>query len=561
MPVCRPPWRAGFKAIVALACVSAVAPAKASFPAVISVGELSGSNGFTLKGIDRGDYAGVSVGGGGDINGDGVDDILIGATGADPRNKEGAGEGYVVYGARVQFPGAISIGLFLNGRDGFVINGPEVGDGSGSTISFVGDFNQDGLDDLVVGSPGADPMNRDSAGTSHVVFGRTNGFPSRLELGGLPLGAGITLQGAGQFHAVGRTLGSAGDVNGDGIDDLVIGVPTADTEALSSAGKTYVVFGRTDNSQSTVDLAGLDGHNGFVITGASEDDFSGHAVASAGDFNGDGIGDFVIGAPKAAFPGRLTAGASYLVYGRSDGFPPALDLNELTNEQGVLLVGIHGNSGYAVSSAGDVNGDGFGDIVIGSDFAPGDANFAGEAYVLFGTADRFVSPFYLGSLDGVAGFRMTGEKSLDLSGRIVASAGDLNADGFDDIVIGSPNAGPDRRTDPGKAYVVFGQEGNFPATLNLGDLNGTNGFALVGMTPGDRLGDAVGSAGDFNGDGISDLIVGAPGTLLGTGAVYIVFGQRAVPEPSSIVVVAATIALFSIVSRRRPGAMLTPGRV
>ena len=194
-------------------------------------------------------------------------------------------------------------------------------------------------------------------------------------------------------------MSNAGDVNGDGIDDLIIGSVFAG--AFLSAGQNYVVFGRNTGFPAAFELRSLlpgqggDGTEGFVLKGIHVEDFSGRPVSNAGDVNGDGIDDLIIGADEADHNGASSAGQSYVVFGRATGFPATFKLSSLLPAEGgdgtagFVLNGIDATdrSGGSVSNAGDVNGDGIDDLIIGADEAdPNGVNNAGESYVIFGRA-------------------------------------------------------------------------------------------------------------------------------------------------------------------------------
>jgi hypothetical protein len=289
---------------------------------------------------------------------------------------------------------------------------------------------------------------------------------------------------------------------------------------LSTAGDN-ATFSRTFDVAvnkvflTTLDLATLDGTNGFRLDGIDADDRSGDRVSSAGDVNGDGFDDLIIGAWGSDPGGDSRAGESYVVFGKSSGFTSALDLSTLNGTNGFRLDGIDVNdwSGLAVSSAGDVNGDGFDDLIIGAHLAdPGGDSAAGESYVVFGKSSGFPTAVDLSTLNGTDGFRLDGIDAGDESGRSVSSAGDVNGDGFDDLIIGALYADPGGDSSAGESYVVFGKSSGFTAAIDLSTLNGTNGFRLDGIDAGDNSGHSVSSAGDVNGDGFDDLIIGAPGS-------------------------------------------------
>ncbi|QEW22087.1 Cyclolysin [Marinibacterium anthonyi] len=500
--------------------------------------------GFLLSGTDAGDYLGVSVSSAGDVNGDGIDDILIAAYGADP-----AGETYVLFGKDTSTAGdfAASFDLStLDGSNGFVLNGIDAGDASGVSVSSAGDVNGDGIDDILIGAYGADP-----AGETCVVFGKDTStagdFAASFDLSTLDGSNGFVLNGIDAYDTSGFAVSSAGDVNGDGIDDILIGAAWADPGGMLWGGETYVVFGKdtstAGNFAANIDLSTLDGSKGFVLTGVNDNDKSGYSVSSAGDVNGDGIDDILIGAYQARPGGNLLAGETYVVFGKDTStvgdFAASIDLSTLDGGNGFVLSGMDAGdaSGVSVSSAGDVNGDGIDDILIGAAWAdPGGMSLAGETYVVFGkdtsTAGDFGASVDLSTLDGGNGFVLNGIKAGDYSGYRVSSAGDVNGDGIDDILIGAPYGDHFGRISEGVTYLVFGKDtslvGDFAASIDLTTLDGSNGFILSGADFADRSGNSVSSAGDVNCDGFDDILIGAPdadrGGKRSAGQSYVVFG-------------------------------------
>ncbi|MEH2182548.1 beta strand repeat-containing protein [Nostoc sp.] len=423
----------------------------------------------------------------------------------------------------------------LNGTNGFIIDGIAEYDGLGSSVSNAGDINNDGIDDLIIGAPTADLNGKENAGQSYVVFGRTNlGSGGTLNLSDLNGTNGFIINGIGKLDFSGGSVNNAGDINNDGIDDLIIGADSASLNGNFRAGQSYVVFGGTNlGSSGTLNLSDLNGTNGFIINGIGKLDSSGGSVSNAGDINNDGIDDLIIGAYQASPNSGIPpyTGQSYVVFGGTNlGSGGTLNVSDLNGTNGFIINGI-GNFdglGRSVSNAGDINNDGIDDLIIGAPTA--DPNFrTGQSYVVFGGTNLGSGgTLNLSDLNGTNGFIINGIAADDLSGSSVSNGGDINNDGIDDLIIGAYFASPNGKENAGQSYVVFGGTNlGSGGTLNLSDLNGTNGLIINGTTS-DFSGNSVSNGGDINNDGIDDLIIGAgfanPNGKDLAGRSYVVFG-------------------------------------
>ena len=492
------------------------------FPAELDLTGLDGADGVIIEGELLGDRFGSAVGVAGDINGDGIEDLILGAQYADP-NGSNSGRSYVVFGSNSGLTSPLDLSQ-LNGANGFAIDGDLEGDFFGVSVSHAGDINADGIDDLVIGAPSADP-NGSFSGRAYIVFGSTTPFISPLQLDSLDETTGLVLNGLLAFDQTGSSVSAIGDFNGDGIDDLIIGAPGAEPRG-SNSGAAYILFGNDQRFPAQLDLDNLDGSNGFVLVGESDGDGAGSSVSGAGDFNSDGFDDVIIGAPSAD-PGADGSGRVYVVFGSDKiGASGSFDLNMLADRTGFALDGeaFEDSAGYSVSGAGDINGDGFNDVIVGAPFADPNGSFSGRSYIVFGTDEQLPNPLDLDTLSGSAGFIIEGAAQSDKAGTAVSNAGDINADGIDDIVIGAPDAG---NGSPGISYVLYGSSFPFLNPLQLDSLDGTNGIGLIGDFL-EESGQSVSAAGDIDNDGIDDLVIGAPNAAPNgsqSGRSYVVYGR------------------------------------
>jgi hypothetical protein len=390
----------------------------------------------------------------------------------------------------------------------------------GSSVANAGDVDGDGIPDAIIGNLKCQYYCDSDA--IYVVFGRTDRTPAEIEDIAAGRG-GFVIRGNNERERLGWSISGAGDVNGDRLEDLLIGAPRADPGGKFDAGASYVVFGkRTTEAVELSEIAA--GQGGFVIRGESTGNFLGSSVSGAGDINGDGVADLLIGSPGAD--------ASYVVFGR--GTTDEVDLSDVAGGRGGFVIRGEGesvSSGLSVSGAGDVNGDGLPDLLIGgAQFAyPGSRNRTGTSYVVFGK--RTTEVVELSDVAaGQGGFVIRGEiKPDERYHLIVSGAGDVNGDELSDLLIGAPFADPG--VESGSSYVVFGKRTTEAVELSQVKM-GQGGFVIRGESTGDRSGSSVSGAGDVNGDGLSDLLVGAPSDYPGgrdlAGASYVVFGKATI---------------------------------
>lgn len=516
-----------------------------------------GSNGFVVDGVVAGGRNGqprFTYEPAGDVNGDGIDDFLLAAPGA--ANSGGAvpptaSDAYLVFGRPGETTPQFDLGA-LDGSNGYAIHDAVAGDGIGFVGGGAGDLNHDGRPDLVLGAIYASPSSdRLRAGQTFVLFGGPSNLSAldladgtqdgQIDLQRLDGSNGFILNGVSAGDASGRAVG-AGDVNGDHIDDLIVG-------GHGSGGRAYVVFGRDSTLGQTfpaaLELASLDGSNGFGIPNPQTTSGFGNA-AGAGDVNGDGIGDLIIGDYLASPSGRSNAGRAYVIFGRAS-FPASFDLGSLNGSSGFALNGAAASDllGYSVDGAGDVNGDGLDDVVIGAVLVSnGGAVRSGAAYVVFGKPSAFSAALEVSTLNGSNGFALFGVAASDSAGGPVAGAGDINGDGLGDLIVGAATADPNGITDAGQSYVLYGRR-SFGANLNLSSLlaanggDGSAGFAINGFLAGQNTRPAA--IGDVNGDGFADIRIGAesddPNGLTDAGRAFIVYGKASPPPVTRFYVV------------------------
>jgi len=404
----------------------------------------------------------------------------------------------------------------VDGETGVILAGVAPNDQTGFAVSAAGDFNGDGFDDVMVSG--------EFSGEVSVVFGSGDRFPALLDLATLDGSNGFTIDeiGAGLIpnsfgSAVGKiSLAPAGDLNNDGFDDIVIGRAFFQNEARDAVpGAAFVLFGAADGFDARIDASALDGSDGFYVAGESAEQRLGSIVSGAGDVNGDGIDDILIGEGN-----ELDPGASTVIFGRNDGFEARFVTSEIGPEDGFRI-----EAGREAVIVGDINDDGLDDI-----FVPTFRTVSDEvtpAFVLFGSDTGFPDTVDAGDIDGSNGFILTG---TDLIAE--TSVADVNGDGIDDLILGGrvaewPRSGVDTFT---SAYVVYGTRDGFGTVLDVTTMEASTGVSIGGIEASIASDPAVSGIDDFNGDGIDDIAIGSRFAELspeyaGNGLVAIFFGK------------------------------------
>ena len=365
----------------------------------------------------------------------------------------------------------------LNGRNGFSVTGLNERNWLGSELSFAGDINNDGLEDVAIYTQQyIKPVDGfDSQGTTYIIFGSRNAFPSPFDLTTLNGTNGFKVVGIAENERRGRSIGKLGDINGDGIDDI----------SLSSQGDKHIfLYGKTGSFPASLSIADIDGTNGFIFTQSGVNE-----LKSAGDVNGDGINDIIMGQ-------YAWSGTSYIILGRNGNFPLNINSTWLDGTKGFVLGAVDAtSSAFFVGTAGDINNDGYDDLMVG--IHSGRSAESSLTYVYFGHAAPFSQSVDLKSVNGTNGFSI--QNIADFGYAIIGTLGDINGDGIDDCF--------------SKNKIIYGSS-NPGAFTNNFTVNGTNGFTLTGYPQ------TSAAIGDINRDGIDDFI-----TVAADGVNWVIFGS------------------------------------
>ena len=458
-----------------------------------------------ITGVDGSSAFGSSVSGAGDVNGDGYSDLIIGAA----YYSSDTGRAYIFYG-----------GALMNNVTDFVMTGEAPNNYFGTSVSGAGDVNGDGYSDVVIGASGYNS----ATGRAYLYYG-----------GAVMNNAAVILTGKANFSSFALSVSDAGDFNGDGYSDLITGAQFGGT---GSSGTAYLYT----NTVTGVDIPDI------TAIGESAFNFLGYSVSSAGDVNDDGYSDVIVGAYKYS----ETSGRAYIYYGGS-----------LMNNVADVTMTFGNLFGFSVSGAGDVNGDGFDDVIVGSHLYN---SYTGRAMIFYGAAE----------MDNVPDVTMYGQFTNSYFGYSVSGAGDVNNDGYSDVIVGAYGG----ETGVSRAYIFSGgvlmdnvadvtmSAGNYFgfSVSGAGDVN-DDGFSdvivsshlynsytgrasiyfgsvamdnvpdvtIFGESVNSNFGSSVSEAGDVNGDGYSDVIVGAFGYNANTGRAYLFYGGAVMNTAADVI--------------------------
>jgi Ca2+-binding RTX toxin-like protein len=455
----------------------------------------AGAGGYTLLPQEAGDFAlpgmGAFVAAMGDLNGDGIAEIVAGVPGNSDQSA-GGGRVYITFG-QAGGGGAIGLGDPLTQMR---IDGAVAGDHVGSAIAGIGDQNGDAAPDLLIGALLAERGALVDAGAVYVVFASAAAPSVDLnDLGTAGSGEGFVIRGEAAGDRAGAALGAIGDLNGDGRADILVGAAGSNAGGADS-GAAYVVWGRATDTPVVL-TAATAGTAGFRIRGEAAGDAAGTALVAIADLNGDGLGEILLGAPGNDAGGR-EAGAAYVVFGKASGTEVNLD-NIAIGVGGFRITGARAGdlAGMQVAALGDVNADGLADMLITA---------SEEAFVVFGQA--VTDEIKLSKVrDGIGGYDIRAEAAGDMLDMVVAGGGDLNRDGINDLVIGTRH-NAEGGGEAGAVYVVWG---GASSRVDLSAVAmGAGGAKIVGAA-GSGTGASVAVVADMNGDAAADLVIGAPG--------------------------------------------------
>ncbi|MCJ7739318.1 MAG: FG-GAP-like repeat-containing protein [Anaerolineae bacterium] len=430
---------------------------------------------------------GFSVGTAGDVNGDGYSDVIVGAGRFDGGQTD---EGKVFV-----YPGQ-ALGLSYTAM--WSQESGQAGARFGYSVATAGDVNCDGRADVIAGAPYYDHGEVDEGG-AWVYHGTTSGLRTVPD---------FLAQSDQEGAQLGTSVAFAGDVNGDGFADVIVGGSGYDAPTASE-GAAWVWHGSAGGVNGGAN--GTPANAAWHAESNEASAFLGISVATAGDVNGDGYADVIVGANQY---GATDAGTALVWHGSGSGVNGGTTGTPANMAWRVTGATAGAHLGRSVATAGDVNGDGYADVIVGAPHYNGGQVDEGAAYV------------YLGSAAGLAATWDNADEGNQTSawfGQSVACAGDVNGDGYADVVVGAPLY-TNGQTEEGRAFLWYGSASGISATRD---------WLAEGNAAGAWYGYSVATAGDVNGDGYSDLVVGAYGNASQAGTVFVYHGGPDMPSQTA----------------------------
>ncbi|MGB7933508.1 MAG: integrin alpha [Gammaproteobacteria bacterium] len=441
-----------------------------------------------LESDQRDALFGFSVAGAGDVNGDGYDDVIVGAWRYDAGETD-EGAAFIFHGSATGIADATPATAHTR------LESDQAGAEMGEYVAGAGDVNGDGYDDVIVGSWHYDAGETDE-GAAFVFYGSAAGIAN-----GTPATTRTRLEGDQADAEFGVNVGAAGDINGDGYDDVIVGAPHYDA-GETDEGAAFIFLGSAAGIANATPATAR-----TRFTGEQAGAQMGNSVAGAGDVNGDGFADVIVGA-HTLDAGETDEGAAFVFYGSAAGIAdgtPATARTRLEGNQAEAWMGV------SVGGAGDVNGDGFDDVIVGARRYDAGETDEGVAFIFHGSA--------AGIADGTpatARTRIAGDQAGAWMGHSVDGVGDVNGDGYDDVIVGAMRYDTDAsfmgwgrhllndKSDEGAAFLFLG------SASGIEDASPATAYAVFENDQANaNMGYGASGAGDVNGDGYDDVIVGA----------------------------------------------------
>jgi hypothetical protein len=460
-----------------------------------------------------------------------------------------AAAGYLARGTSSSAAPAVTRAISAK-RVSATLYGDTASDYTGQSVA-MGDFNGDGMDDLLVGASGEDNGGGASSGSVYLLYGDSAGFSRMSEISAA---ADATFYSTTLNDTVGEVVASAGDIDGDGYDDFLIAA-AGDDENGSNAGAAFVFYGSSTAYSGSISVSAADAK----LLGDSTATYFPDALGSLGDIDADGYDDLGFGDYNDDIAG--------IIYGGSTRLSGSTELSTTVLTSLVLFSPESSSDGLgsAITTAGDINADGYDDFLVGAMTESTIDMYAGAVYLWYGSATRLAgvagAPLSVTSADA----KFTGEAIMDTAGRTLSTAGDIDADGYDDFLVGAALEST-TATYSGAVYVLLGDSAVYSGDISLADAN----LKILGQEEEDRFGWSLTALGDQNADGYMEFAVGAYSrdydstTTDETGAAYIFDGRattRAIAAATDASASLARLTIYGITEEAGLGYALAAGDV